>query len=257
MLRRTRSQVAVACCCLVLFAGCSGGSGGGYATPDACFDGIRDSLAKKDYKGALNSVTDESQNIVAAGMVMAGTMIQAFSGMAAAMGGDEEAAKAKEAVAAIAKVMDKHGINEDKLKSLGEETNPMMGMGDEAAMAKIAGLLSDKSGFILDMAQALSSMGDGPGPSPQEMIDALASAKLTDLKIDGDKATATIVAADKPPAPIAFRKSADGWKLHIDLEAMKAGDDGEMSGPEFGGEFGGGEYEADEAMDEELEAIEQ
>ena len=43
---------------------------------------------------------------------------------------------------------------------------------------------------------------------------------LQDVKIDGDSATATIVTASGDESPVSFRKTTEGWKLHIDLPTM-------------------------------------
>ena len=254
MLRRPQPLTSFACCLLVGLAGCSGGSSSvGYESPEACFDGIRDAIAKKDYPKALASVTDETQNAFTAGLVMVGSMMKAFGGMAA-MGGGPEAEKAKAAVTAINDTLEKYGVTDEKMTALMEENGGMMGMmqgpPSEETIAKMASVVDDKVGFILSMIDVLTTVGDGQGPDPQELIDALAKAKLVDVKIDGDTATAKVEVDGKDPQDIEFRKVAAGWKLHMNMEDMQGGPEpgelemGEMNMEEFG-DAAGDEMEMD------------
>ena len=255
MRRRRQPLTAFACICLVALAGCSGSDSIGYDSPEACFNGIRTAIGNGDYKTALNSVTDETQNSFAGLMVMAGAGMKAMGGMAAMMGGDNpEAKKMMEALTAITKVLDNHGATDEKLQeAMGEGgmMGMMMGGGpSEDAINKLAGVVDDKSQFVLDMVDAFMQLGDGQGPDPKEIIDVMSKAELGDVKIDGDKATATVTVTPpdgSPPEtePVEFRKTADGWKLHINMDALQGGDDMEMEMEMREGEFNMDEFNAE------------
>lgn len=287
MLRRPQPLVCLACSVLVLLAGCSGGGGPAYDSPEACFNGIKAAISGGDFKTALNGVTDESQSNLSGLLVMAGAGMKAAAAMAGMMGSADnpEAKKLLDAAGAANQVMEKHGVTDEQLKgAMGE--GGVMGMmmsggPSEDAISQLAGVVDDKAQFILDMVEAFMQLSGGEGPDPQEIIDAIAAAKLSDVKIDGDSATGTVTVQPPDGAPeeteeVTFRKTGEGWKLHLDLDALQpAGPDGgememgeggvemefDMGDLEEGGEaefdFSIGDEEGDsaDAVEEDAEAV--
>lgn len=257
MLRRPQPLNVLACTCLVVLAGCSGG-GSGYESPEACFEGIKTAVGNEDYKTALNGLTDETQTGFAGLLVMAGAGIKAMGGMAAMMGGDDpEAKKMMEAVTAIGNVLNEHGATDAKLQSVMGEGG-MMGMmmsggPSEEKISELAGVVDDKAQFIVDMIEAFMKLDSGQGPDPKEIIEAVSKAQLSDVKIEGDQATAKVTIS--PPdgsAPetedVEFRKTDAGWKMHLDPESLQGEGSAEMDmDMEMGeGEFDMGEFEMGE-----------
>ncbi|MCA9237776.1 MAG: hypothetical protein KDA44_20020 [Planctomycetales bacterium] len=257
MLRRPQPLASLACCLLVGLAGCSGGS---QESPEACFNGFRSAMAAGDYPTALCSFSDETQDLFAAALVLVKPTLQ----MMQSMGGEEDP-KLTEVVATISSIYEKHGVADAKTASMLEKMGGPMGimlkmnMGQaptDAEVANVADVVDNKPGFILDMVQALASLdpGNSEAPNLQEMIEKLAAAKLVDVKIDGDKATAKIEGDGELSDEVTFRKTAEGWKFHIDLQALAASrrdememgelEMGEMNMEEFG-DAAGDEMEMD------------
>jgi hypothetical protein len=200
--------------------GCGGSaSGGDFSTPEACFASMQTAGKNKNIAGMINCLTVESQEVLCGGMVLMGNMMKMFGGMAAT--GGDQGAEMKQQAEAIAAVLEKHGVTEDALK----DAAPTAEMASDAgAIRKLAGVVSDKPQFIADMFAVMEKSSQGGNFS--EEFESQIAGTLKDVKVEGDSATGTIVTT-KGEEPIAFRKTAEGWKLHIELPAMGGG----MPGP--------------------------
>jgi hypothetical protein len=212
MTSRTKSAGAWLCLLSLspLLAGC-GASGGGYSSPEAVAVAAKAAIDKKDMGAFYDCLTEESQQVMVGAMVMAGSMMQMMSAMAA-IGGPEAMAEAKKEVGDVPAVMEKHGLTEESLKGANSDpTKEKM-----QAMAGLAEAVKDKRSFVYDMFSALDKLKAG-GPELSQNF----SGELSDLKIDGDKATATLM-TPRGEEELDFHKTAAGWRLHIDLEKMRA-----------------------------------
>ena len=210
----SRSTSAGAWLCFVsllpLLAGC-GAASGGHASPEAVAAAAKAAIDKKDMGAFYDCLTEESQNVLAGTAVMVGSMMKVMSGMAA-MGGPEAKAEAEQEVGEVTAVMEKHGVTEESLK--GADPNPAM-MGDTQAISGLADVVKDKRAFVDDMFTALDKMKQG-GPDLSEDFNG----ELKDLEIDGDTATAKLTTR-RGDQELDFRKTAAGWKLHIDMQKMR------------------------------------
>lgn len=211
MLVRFRPTIAIACVALTLT--CIGCSGNGFESPEACFKSIRTAAHNKDMGALAKCLDEESQNAMAGMLVMVGSMMKAPGSMAAMMSGGkpEDAQKGIDAIEAAFK---KHGLTDELLQ---KEMAAMQSAGGAEGVTHLSTLVKDKPAFIADMYAAMQQLG-GAAKFGEQFEEQIAG-ELKDVKIDGDKASAVVVTA-KGEEPLAFRKTAAGWKLHIELNQM-------------------------------------
>jgi hypothetical protein len=179
-------------------------------------------MEKEDWKGFAKCLTPDSRDMFAAGIMVGAAFMTAFAG-------DE----GKEAAKEVEAVMKKHGIDEKTMEGppLGDPSAD-----PKEAMKKAVAPIKDREAFIGDMMTAMSKMKGAKtkgGPMPKE-------ATLKDVKIDGDTATATIVAkADGKDVnePIKFKKIDGAWKMEMDMDRKAGGGPGaggpDLDGPKF------------------------
>lgn len=177
-------------------------------TPEETFKLATAALAKEDWKSFSLTMTQESQNMMAGGMAMAGMVLQAFG----SLGGEEIAEQAK----SLQKVLDKHGLDEAFLKKVQDDGAIQS---PEEGMKKLVAPIKNRPQFIADMMAAMKSMKGFKDTGPLDK-----DAKLVDVKIDGERAKAKIEfvqGGQKKSEPIAFKKVSGKWLMDI-TEAMKA-----------------------------------
>jgi len=170
-------------------------------TPEAAFNAFQEAAKKSDWKAVAELLSPESQEAMAAGMIIAGSFIGAF---------DEQ--KGEE----FQQLLSKHGIDVDPEK--GPE-----GMEDasmEEALKAVVGPVKDKPAFVADMIGWLDENADGAG------FGDIGSGTLSDVTITDDMATATVT-VDGEPHPIEFRRSNGRWLVHMPLDegGMESGFD--------------------------------
>jgi hypothetical protein len=201
-MRSTLVRTALMAGVLGTLVGCSGSK-----TPEQVFADFKDAADKKDYKRMVSHLTNESQDMMAGGLVFVGSFA---AGMGEMPGGSAEA---KESSKKIADVLKKHGVGEDALK-----TKPKVEKQDpEAAMKELAALVKDKPGFIADMLAALPQKGG-------EGFD-VTFKDLKNLKVEGDTATGTVTQVSNgkdKESPIKFVKKGGVWKIDM-VGMMKDG----------------------------------
>jgi hypothetical protein len=216
----------VAVCGLVV--GCGGSTTPqAFNTPEECFQFAQKAAAQKDYVAAVDCMTVDTQATMAGMMVTAGSMAKAFAGMAAAFGGGgEDAEKMKKGLENIDAVLEKHGVTEKSLEEIGEsgglaaafggegEPNPEKAIEGIRAMAKP---VKDHRAFVAEMIAALDALGDEAGENPVQGF----IGELTNVQINGDHATATIKNSDGIENPIGFKKTARGWRIHLDANMLQ------------------------------------
>lgn len=217
-MQSTLCRPAAALCLLSLttgMLGCSGGAGPAYESPQAVFSAAKTAVVNKDPLTFCHCITEESQQVVAGAMVMMGGMMKMMSGMAS-LGGPEAVAQAEKQFGPINAVLEKHGVTEDKLKQV---TQSAQQAPNPESLKSVADLVSDKPMFIAEMIGAMENMSDGP--SFAEKLGEEYSGELKDVKIDGDKA-AGLLEGTSGTQSIEFRKTASGWRIHLDPDKLKA-----------------------------------
>jgi hypothetical protein len=197
--------------CLVSFAAATLGCGGAkYDTPEATFQTMRVAANNKDMRGMFDCMTDESLEVMAGMLVL----VTKTPFGAAAFKGSLSAADAQKAQEAAAAVCDKHGATDDAIKD--KTANPMALLGADG-IRSLAAVVDDKAAFIADMWNALQPFGQLSKFSDD--FTTQLSGELKDVNINGDQATAVVVMKNGQ-APLTFRKTPNGWKLHWQIDPM-------------------------------------
>ena len=169
----------------------------GFATPKAVFDAAVKASKAKDFKAFAAVFTPESQGKLAGQLAGLGVMFKAFSAF------DKEG-KMKDKLADFDKIMDKHGLTKDVMGKLKQTKDPKE---IEANNKVIATAIKDKPAFVGDVMKWLDAAN--PGKNKGGPLD---EATLKGVKVDGDKATGTVVTKDKEE-PMEFAKVGGGWRI--------------------------------------------
>lgn len=180
-----------------LISGC-GGCSSKHDSPEAAFEAMQDAAQDDDLETAVEQMTDESQSVMAGGMVFALSF--------AAFNSENEDE--------IQSLFKEHGLDPDAQ----EDDEAIDGADMETALKKIVEPIDNKPEFVA-AAIALMKKLDKDGDSSFDFP----SGTLEDLKIDGDSATAVIVTTDdgdEDREPIEFRKVDGGWLVHIPTGAF-------------------------------------
>lgn len=233
-LRIVRCAVVLAIASMVL--GCGGATK--YESPQAVYDAAKAAAEAKDTHKLFACLTPESQDLLVGVMAMGSVMAREMAVGFASMGGDAAKAEAEKKFAPLDEVLSKHGVSAADLEKQSENID--VKADPKSAMKQIAALVKDKPGFMADMMKAAESLDtDGKGGGPAEEF----MANLSDVKIDGDKATGMISKPDTPnqKKPMHFKKVDGGWLIDMAAEFDEAGPmgGGPMGGPMGGGPMGG------------------
>lgn len=201
-----------------MLAGCGGQGAVKSDTPEAVFATAKQAMADEDFETFASCLTEESQDQIAAAMVMVGPAMKMALGMATAFGGAQneeqkaELAKLESTVDKMNDILEKHGVDPDNI-----DMSSMMGpnMNDEEAISKIVAPIKDKPAFIGEMLTQFKALADEQ--KGEEMpTDKMLKGELKDLTIDGDSATATIAYSDgSADDPIQFKKTDAGWRIDL------------------------------------------
>ncbi len=182
--------------------GATGGGGSASvkkaATPQDAFNTMKTAFKNKDWKAACSCLTPDSVDTMAASMIVAGSFMKAFGGMTP---DGKEAPEMKGFGTKIDALFTKYGIDESKLP----KPDPAAGEPDMKALANI---VKDKPAFIGEMMTLLDSMPKDAGGSFPDFE----SAKISDVKVDGDKAQGKITMDGKDDT-IDFQKIDGSWKI--------------------------------------------
>jgi len=187
-----------------------------HKTPEACFDAVVAALEKKDSAAMVASLTPKAQNRMALEYVGQGIQLR---GVAEGKLPKDKGQK-NEQLAKLYKplfdVLDKHGLTEKATKDLEtDEKGTLTTKGRGAALK----LVKDPVAFLSDMLAATDKLDTRPKDKDEP------KPKLTDVKIDGDKATGTVIETirikqkDKDDKvqeekhPVRFEKVDGGWRL--------------------------------------------
>jgi hypothetical protein len=174
-----------------------------YKTPQEVFDAFLTSLNKRDAKTFVACVDPDTLDQVAAFYA-----VQGLQRRQRAEGGTT-ASKLAKLWKPTLDVLNKHGLTAKATKDvkLGKDPSPAE---LAKAHAAVLPLLKDKAGFIVDYQNARDT------ELPKAKEDDL-KAKLRDVKINGDKATGTMVVTisvkEEKKDPVEFVKVGGGWKI--------------------------------------------
>lgn len=171
------------------------------ATPEATLEAARAAAAKHDYAALCQLFTPGAQEDLAAGLVVVSRMVLASKA-------DKEGAGPLRAK--LREVLDKHGLSENNMPRIRIDAKATE---EEQAreFRKLAAPIKDRCAFAVDVLGVLYRHGDKPGG---RLIEE--SARLKDVKVEGDKATATFVQARggrESGGPVAFEKVGGEWKI--------------------------------------------
>jgi len=189
---------------LVIAASLSGGCGGpSYDTPEATFQTAKSAVAGYDCQTFCGCLTTEARDHTVAKLVIYGSSLQS-----PATGPAEERIRVR--AERIKAVLEKHGCQI-------QTAFDMIGMalsGSEQRkhqMLKLIEPIQDRNGFIGDFVRVLIETAED---SAAALIEP--DARLLDLHIDGDTATATFAQTregQEQTDPIEFRKIDGKWKI--------------------------------------------
>jgi hypothetical protein len=181
-------RCAVAMLTALAFAATAFGAQGGADSPEAVFASVRTAMAEGDVAGILAQVAPSQRQGAALELFVGASFMIAFN--------DNSEALEK----GLEKILDKHGLEtlaDDP--GVGPET-------DEAETQQIAEKLfngKDEVAFIRDL---FGFLADNADLDLKQTIDD--SEKLADLKIDGDRATATWTGK-----PVLMLREGGRWYL--------------------------------------------
>jgi ABC-type glycerol-3-phosphate transport system substrate-binding protein len=183
------------------------GCGGKYDTPEACFQTIRMAAHKEDITTFYESLTPESQDVIVGALLATAAKARVEH----AVNPDEP--QAKQQVEAFNPVLSKHEVDEQVVQGF----LPQYFLRGTQAIPELAKAVKAKLPFVMDMYAAMKT-ADGNFELAEEFYKQLAG-QLREVTIEGDEATAIDV-TESGETPLNFRRSADGWKLHIDLATL-------------------------------------
>jgi hypothetical protein len=183
------------------------GCGGKYDTPEACFQTIRMAAHKEDITTFYESLTPESQDVIVGALLATAAKARAQHTM------NPDEPQAKQQVDAFNPVLSKHDVDEQAVQGF----IPQYFLRGAQAIPDLAKAVKAKLPFVMDMYAAMKK-SNGNFDLAEEFYKQLAG-QLKEVTIEGDQATAIDV-TESGETPLNFRKSADGWKLHIDLATL-------------------------------------
>ena len=183
------------------------GCGGKYDSPEACFQTIRMAAHKEDITTFYESLTPESQDVIVGALLATAVKARAQHAV------NPEEPQAKQQVEAFNPVLSKHDVDEQTVQGF----LPQYFLRGTQAIPELAKAVKAKLPFVMDMYAAMKN-ADGNFELAEEFYKQLAG-QLREVTIKGDEATAIDV-TETGETPLNFRRSADGWKLHIDLETL-------------------------------------
>jgi hypothetical protein len=182
------------------------GETGRNVTPQATLDAAKAAAEKRNFPALSQLLTPEAREEMAAGLVM----LSGFLRVAGPLAKEGEGKSASQLGEKLGEVLEKHGVN--------EKTSPKITINLDASpeaqsaeMRKLAAPIKDHAAFVADVLGVLQKYGDKPDA---RLIEA--DARLKDVKIDGDTATATFVqtrGGKESSGPIAFQKQDGEWKI--------------------------------------------
>ncbi|MFO0880687.1 MAG: hypothetical protein U0840_25355 [Gemmataceae bacterium] len=176
------------------------GSAPVYSTPEAVYAASVAASEKSDARAAVHCIAPSAHADMAAYLAFHALIARRLSG------------KQPKLFADVLAVLDKHGLTEDATKMISRTDL-------KAAVKSLSTLIKKPTEFAIEMSIAqhefAAKMGSGKKPKVTH--------KLANLKIDGNKATATVVMTLNEQLfeqPMAFVKVGEGWKMLPDFSSQ-------------------------------------
>ena len=185
----------------IFMTGC--GNSGGADTPEAAFNSFKSAVSNNDWKTATAQLTNESQDVLASGMMM----MAAF----ASISFDADEAKANEE--SFNQLLAKHGLDKGAMESENEDEN----QDPSAAMKEMMAPVKDKPAFVADM---IAWIDEHAQDDDNGLMEEITTGELKDIKIDGDSASGMIAMSkdgETNEEPIEFRKVNGKWFIHLPM----------------------------------------
>jgi hypothetical protein len=212
--------LALASVAPLVLTGCEdvelGGASAGDDSPQAVTKSLISAIDAGDVGAAYDCFTPETQDVVVGAIVVMGAGLQVMSAEAEKKNVPLPPAMVLIKSAGLEPILQKHGITADAVPDLkSRSTPPSFG-----EFAKYSNVVDDKRGLFAELGAALMEMAKQQG----QVLDMkqFTTGELTDVKIEGDTATAVFKRADGQE-DLLFKKTAGGWKLHIDSSKMSPG----------------------------------
>jgi hypothetical protein len=199
---------------LLICVGCGqggGGGGGGAKSPEDAFKGWSEAAGKADFKAFASHMTKDSQS------AMAGYFMTELTN-------DLRVNQINnDRVQAVEGLLKRHGLSQEAIEKkevpLGEAPDNKATAKEFVAMGEMA---KDRTAFLDDTLRTFQKLA----PLEKNPLEALGTATLKDLKVDGDtatgKATATVNGHEKTDAA-HFRKEDGVWKIDLMPEVEAKG----------------------------------
>jgi hypothetical protein len=180
-----------------------------YKTPQEVFDAAEKAEARDDFKTLVHCYTPRSQQKLA-------LMLGAWFGYGRSQlkdKSDEKTKKELEEAKPVFDALDRHGLTVEAVEKIKKDA----GKDDEKAEKAFLALIKDPAAFLIDVAAAAKKVGAFP-KSPDKT-----EKKLTDVKIDGDKATGTVTVTTTRPAKDKEKERKTERKQTMTFEKVKGG----------------------------------
>ena len=194
----------------VAAGGCSRGSAGlAGATPQETFDAMKAAALKKDWSGMISCMSPQTQEMMLGGMAMMVEFMGAMPG-----GGDK--------MKGATDILTRHGAKLDTSGLIGGGGDPTKPNPQEA-LKKLTGNVKDKPACLAELMAWFDKNGDdkakgGMGP------DQISNSTLSDVKIEGDKATGKIASKKNgkdETQNVQFQKIDGKWYADMTPEMNK------------------------------------
>ena len=185
--------------------GVIGCGGGGAQSPQAVFDAAQAAAEKEDWKAVCNCFTGQFVDEGAGAYAEFSRFVHDIT--TGPGGSDAEVEELK----GIADVLKSHGLTKEHCAKV-KRPDPRDDIAVKKAQQELLAPVKDRGAFMADLLAVRSSLGFGK--QLKEILKP--TSKLTDVVIDGDSATGTIVmtAGGKEfKWPTKFEKTTGGWKI--------------------------------------------
>jgi hypothetical protein len=194
----------------------SSGSGAGaparpapatYGTPAGVFAAAQKALKAKDYKAYHACLSPESADVEVGKLIFNAMRYKDLARKNADPVGRRKAAERAEA---IEPALRKHGVTQVAIDKVMPTEGSFSGDKLRSLMRKLAGIVKDRPAYYAEVMAAEEKHRAPLGPP------AFLEAKLEGVKIDGNRATGTVVrkeGARERRGPAAFVKVGGGWRL--------------------------------------------
>jgi len=191
-----------------------------YKTPEACFDAARAAYEKGDFAAFVACIAPDAQKDLASKL---GLELVSSRAMVEELKDNDQREAMQKAFGPVNEVLDRHGLTPKATKEIRKGKD---GEENEKAKKAVLKLVKDPEKFLADVLAAFDKLS---GPNKEKTKD-----KLTDVKIDGDKATGVIVTTRKGKddndverkEKVQFVKVGGGWRMIPSF----GGDGGEKQG---------------------------